>query len=271
MIAILASVALGQTEGCAWTVGTTASTQRATRDWDLSTSAGSSGIRTSFGATCRMRATWVGVDFTPGLRHAYRSLDGRAPLAGTMEAGVRLVGDEDLALASWMQWNGSAVGYGAVVFVPLKGRDLQLRAGVVPGRTTTWLAGVRVDTLKARAPNDAEGPLRMGFELGSMPALRAVAEVDEHVHLGLRAGVFHRAKRGLFFRPTLLGTVAIVDEEGFGIQASAGAMWRGEEALPTAGVATTMGNRWGFQVGVLALLEDARPRVFMDTGVVLRW
>lgn len=271
MIVLVAS-ALAQDVGCAPTIGLAAATHTARRDWDLSVPRGQVRLAPSLGAHCASRAGWIGVTATPGLRHTYGRLGGRAPLAATAEIGLTLYREDDLQLATWTFWNRSGWGMGGAVGFLIEDRPVQLRVGGMGGPSPTWLASVVVSPVKRLAPADREEAwLHGGFEVASLPALRVEADLGSAIAVGLRFGVLHRPKRDVFFRPVGLGTVTWIPEEGgVGLAVSAGMVMDGI-VRPATGVAFVLDGQRPVHLGFLAIPTGARVVLVEDVGVTFRW
>lgn len=270
----------GNRTTCGALIGVTVPVYSDRRDWDLSVNTRTVPVPSAT-ATCFFGGVWVGVDVQPGLQHTYERLSGRGPMTTTVSFGLPLIGGPPLRLSSWVFANRSARGFGGAVSSTFDERTLQLRVGVAPGPVPMVLGALHFTPSRTWGPFVEHGPVTMGFEVGTMNAVRFdVSVVDPElglaVNVGMRAGVLHRPPRDVLFVPLVMASsVAYYVDDDVQIalvQLSAGAAVDGTHVRPVWGLAAPLGGEvLRFAFGVLVVHEPSGPRGFADATFSLNW
>jgi hypothetical protein len=265
--------------GCSLAAGIRGSAAAAGRDWDLATPRGTVGVAPSVSARCHGRMGFFGVDATPGLRHGYRDLNARGPMAMNLSLGVGRG-----PVGAWMLSNGAVRAFGLYGIVPLpNGTPLWIRTAVIPGPSPTWIVDIQGswDTDPDGERNRGAWDPSIGVEIGTVFGLRADAMAG-WIRPGVRLAVLHRQDRDVLLSPTALGTVVaplVPWNDGAipFVEVAAGARWTGSEAAWVSGGSVGLSGvdgRYRAHIGALVLEPASNPgtdrvQVVFDAGLTL--
>ncbi len=268
--------------GCSIGAGARSSFAPAERDWDLTTPRDTVGLAPSLSARCHSWIGFFGVDASPGLRHGYRTLNARGPLAMHLSFGVAV--QENVGV--WTLSNGAMRGYGVFVVVPTGERSaVWVRSAIIPGPSPTVMLDIQGSwDFNGDGPHD-RGVLdpSIGVELGTVWGLRADFALGQ-LRPGVRVAMLHRVERDVLLSPVGLGTLVIPfnspDDDAFVFaEVAGGARWTGSETGMVGGASLGSAfadGRIRSHVGVLVLeptseesIGTGEPQVVFDFGLTL--